>query len=299
MGSHSEQYNPDFLTPSVTLDIHKIVDENSQVTAYNPGLQPSWIQEQIRSLCSVQSELGQKMKNLNIKHTIFIVLWTTLTLGLLPVYYAEYRAETAGEETASLPPPADTEIRSWKAIARDLIKIWTLVCKGGLGLCPLSLTMLQIHGVTESTLARTSTIAACVCGGSAFLLSAVFISMRSKLNRGKIAHLWVEASPSLSVPEAVIFWTTLVSPMSYLIWSILFCVLTLLVVSWNKYIGGGIAPDAGNSEGAKPAFIISGVFLTTLIIETIVQVRRAIALIRGNAAREATVAVPHPIPGNP
>ncbi|KAF8958484.1 hypothetical protein BDZ97DRAFT_1442496 [Flammula alnicola] len=239
------------------------------------------------------------MKNLNISHTIFIVLWTTLTLGLLPVYYAEYRAETTGAETVSLPSPADTEVRSWKDVAKDLIKIWALVCKGGLFLCPLSLTLLQIHGVTESTLARTSTIAACVCGGSAFLLSAVFISMRSKLNRGRVAHLWVEASPSLSAPKAVIFWTTLVSPMSYLMWSMLFCILTLLVVAWNKYIGGGITPDAGNSEGAKPAFIISGVFLTTLIIGSIVQVRRAIALIRGIAACEATGAVRHPVSGNP
>ncbi|KAF8956693.1 hypothetical protein BDZ97DRAFT_1925229 [Flammula alnicola] len=275
------------------------MDENSQVTAYNPGLQSSWIQDQIRSLHSVQSELEQKVKNFNIRHTICIVLWTTLTLGLLPVYYAEYRAETTGAETASLPSPADTEVRSWKDVTKDLIKIWVLVCKGGLFLGPLSLTLLQIHGVTDSTLARTLTIAACVCGGSAFLLSAVFISMRSKLSRGRVAHLWVEASPSLSAPKAVIFWTTLVSPMSYLMWSMLFCILTLLVVAWNKYTGGGITPDAGNSEGAKPALIISGVFLTTLIIGSIVQVRRAIALIRGIAACEATGAVRHPVSGNP
>ncbi|KAF8959535.1 hypothetical protein BDZ97DRAFT_1390232 [Flammula alnicola] len=221
------------------------------------------------------------MKNLNVRHTIVIVLWTALTLGLLPVYYAEYRAETTGAETASLPPPADTEVRSWKVVARDLIKVWTLVCKGGLVLCPLSLTLLQIPGVTESTLARTSTIAACVCGGSAFLLSAVFISMRSKLNRGKIAHLWIEASPSLSTPKALTFWTTLVSPISYLIWSLIFCILTLLLVAWNRYVGGGPTPDGGNSADTKAAFIMSGAFLTSLIVGTVVQVRRAISLVRG------------------
>ncbi|KAF8966030.1 hypothetical protein BDZ97DRAFT_1917738 [Flammula alnicola] len=281
MGSHSEQYNPGIPSPSITLYTRQIVDDNSQGTVYEPGPQPSWIQEQIRSLRSVQSELRQKMKNLNTRHTIFIVLWTTLTLGLLPVYYAEYRAETTGAEAASLPPPADTEVRSWKVVARDLTKIWALVCKGGLVLCPLSLTLLQIPGVTESTLARTSTIAACVCGSSAFLLSAVFISMRSKLNGGKIAHLWIEVSPSLSAPKALVFWTTLVSPMSYLIWSLLFCVLTLLVVSWNTYIGGGPTPDGGNSAETKAAFITSGVFLTSLIIGTVVQVYRAISLVRG------------------
>ncbi|KAF8972109.1 hypothetical protein BDZ97DRAFT_1913349 [Flammula alnicola] len=120
MGSYSEQYNPGFPIPSTTLYTHESVDQNSQVT---PGLQPSWIQEQMQSLCSVQSELGQKMKNLNVVHTIFIVLWTALTLGLLPVYYAEHRAETTGAETASLPPPADTEVQSWNNVARDLINI--------------------------------------------------------------------------------------------------------------------------------------------------------------------------------
>ncbi|KAF8959536.1 hypothetical protein BDZ97DRAFT_1922883 [Flammula alnicola] len=258
-----------------------MVDENSRVTAYNPGLRPSWIQEQIRSLRSIRSELGQKMKNLNVRHTIVIVLWTALTLGLLPVYYAEYRAETTGAETASLPPPADTEVRSWKVVARDLIKVWALGTTETYLVLRLSLTLLQIPGVIGSTLPRTLTIAACVCGGSAFLLSAVFISMRSKLNRGKIAHLWVEASPSLSAPEALVFWTTLVSPMSYLIWSLLFCILTLLVVSWNRYIGGGPTPDGGNSANTKAAFITSGVFLTSLIIGTVVQIRRAISLVRG------------------
>ncbi|KAF8972108.1 hypothetical protein BDZ97DRAFT_1913348 [Flammula alnicola] len=281
MENHSEQYNPGFPTPSITLYTHEIVDQNSQVTAYIAGLQPSWIQEQIRFLHSIQSKLGQKMKDLDIIHTIFIALWTALTLGLLPVYYAEYRAETTGAETASLPSPADTEVQSWNNVARDLINIWALVCKGGLVLCPLSLTLLQIPGVTESTLARTSTIAACVCSGSAFLLSAVFISMESKLNRGQIAHLWVEASSSLSASKALTFWTTLVSPMSYLIWSLLFCILTLLVVSWNRYIGGGPTPDGGNSADTKAAFITSGVFLTSLIVGTVVQVRRAISLVQG------------------
>ncbi|KAF8959532.1 hypothetical protein BDZ97DRAFT_1922881 [Flammula alnicola] len=281
MGSHCEQYNPGSLTPSITLYTHGMVDENSQVTANNPGPQPSWIQEQLRSLRGIQSELGQKMKNLNTRPTIFIALWTTLTLGLLPVYYAEYRAETTGAETASLPPPADTEVRSWKAVARDLTKVWALCTTEAYLVLRLSLTLLQIPGVTESILARTSTIAACVCGGSAFLLSAVFISMRSKFNRGKIAHLWVEASPSLSAPKALTFWTTLVSPMSYLIWSLIFCILTLLVVSWNRYIGRGPSPDGGNSADTKAAFIASGVFLTSLIIGAVVQVHRAISLVRG------------------
>ncbi|KAF8966033.1 hypothetical protein BDZ97DRAFT_1756755 [Flammula alnicola] len=278
MEGHSEQYNPGFPIPSTTLYTHESVDQNSQIT---PELQPSWIQEQMQSLRSVQSELGQKMKNLNVVHTIFIVLWTALTLGLLPVYYAEHRAETTGAETASLPPPADTAVRAWKVVTRDLIKVWALCTTEAYLVLRLSLALLQIPGVTESTLARTSTISACVCSGSAFLLSAMFISMRSKLNCGRIAHLWIEASPSLSAPKALIFWTTLASPMSYLIWSLLFCILTLLVVSWNRYIGGGPSPDGGNSADTKAAFITSGVFLTSLIVGTVVQVRRAISLVRG------------------
>ncbi|KAF8965701.1 hypothetical protein BDZ97DRAFT_1756993 [Flammula alnicola] len=118
----------------------------------------------------------------------------------------------------------------------------------------MSLTLLQFDGM-KSTLARTLTIAACACAGGAFILSAIFISIRSKLSRGSMGNLWVEASPTLSTPGALTFWVTLVSPMSYMIWSLLYCVLALLVVSWNNYVGGGTIPDAGNSTDAKPAFI--------------------------------------------
>ncbi|KAF8972070.1 hypothetical protein BDZ97DRAFT_1752689 [Flammula alnicola] len=153
----------------------------------------------------------------------------------------------------SLPVPADTQVRSWQGAVKNLTKIWALVCKGGVVLLPMSLTLLQFGG-TKSTLARTLTIAACVCAGGAFILSAIFISMRSRLSRGSVGNLWAEASPTLSSPGALTFWVTLVSPMSYIIWSLLFCVLTVLVVSWNKDVGG-TTPDVGNSTDAKAAFI--------------------------------------------
>ncbi|KAF8965702.1 hypothetical protein BDZ97DRAFT_1756995 [Flammula alnicola] len=263
MSNYTVQCDPHLTPPSITSDPNETVNENSPVTA-------PWIQEQIQALrTSVQLRqlaahlmiytifsglFGQKIKNLYIKYNISITLWTVLTLGLLPAYYAEYREERIGTEISSLPVPSDTQVRSWQSIVKNLTKSWVLVCKGGVVLLPMSLTLLQFGGM-KSTLARMLTIAACVCAGGAFILSAILISMRSKLSRGSIGNLWAEASPTLSTPGALTFWVTLVSPMSYMIWSLLFCVLTLLVVSWNKYIGEGTTPDVGNSTDAKAAFI--------------------------------------------
>ncbi|KAF8972072.1 hypothetical protein BDZ97DRAFT_1752691 [Flammula alnicola] len=284
MGDDSEQCDPRLTTLSITSYSNETVNENSPVTA-------AWIQEQIQALhtsAQLSKLFRQKIKNLYIKYNISVMLWTVLTLGLLPAYYAEYREEMTATETPSLPAPADTERRSWKDVARDMMKVWALVCKGGLVLCPMSLTLLQFGGM-KSTLARTLTIAACICAGGAFILSAIFISMRSKLSRGSIGNLWVEASPTLSSPGALTFWVTLVSPMSYMIWSLLYCVLTLLVISWNKYVGGGTTPDIGNSTDAKPAFIgpLSRFAEPLLSSEG------------GNAAREATGATPHRARGYP
>ncbi|KAF8959538.1 hypothetical protein BDZ97DRAFT_1837609 [Flammula alnicola] len=114
------------------------------------------------------------------------------------------------------------------------------------------------------------------------------MAAKSTFKDRNFRNKWVEAcifpnkytySIGFQTVEAVEFWALLALPLSSLIWSVLFCVSTILTVVWTEQNGGGV-PKNGDYNVGQATFVSSARFLTTLTLTIIAQIYRAVKMFR-------------------
>ncbi|KAF8189642.1 hypothetical protein BJ912DRAFT_1042072 [Pholiota molesta] len=193
------------------------------------------------------------------------LVWRIATLGRSFLIYKTMRF---GQRTAGLPSfttPSDFVSRAtaeWNLALQHTSKEWKMSCSGCALIAPLSMSMLQINSVFNDVLARTSTIAAFVFAVAGLVLSASLVLNLHQLNRRKCRNQWINASRSFGDLESIEFWSLLAFPMSLLMWSVIFFLITVLVLAWNIQDGSLLSDSI--SGGKRAQSIISATFLMLL-----------------------------------
>ncbi|KAF8966028.1 hypothetical protein BDZ97DRAFT_1917736 [Flammula alnicola] len=219
-------------------------------------------------------------------------VWMALTLGLARFYYTTWRlvqSQSTTENTSPDSPASSLGINvanvflvhaKWHRLVRKLMKVWKLVRLGCALLLPLSIAFLQLDSVFNNVLGRTTAISAFIFSSTGLALSCLFIASKTTFNDRNFRNKWVEVSRSgLETMEAVEFWALLALPLSSLVWSVLFCVSTILIVVWTEQNGRGILTNGDYNVG-QAAFVSSATFLTTLTLTIIAQIYRAMKMFR-------------------
>ncbi|KAF8972105.1 hypothetical protein BDZ97DRAFT_1011644 [Flammula alnicola] len=233
-----------------------------------------------------------------------------LTLGLTRFYYTTWRlvqSQSTTENTSPDGPASSLGINvadvflvhaKWYRLVRKLMKVWKLVRLGCALLLPLSIAFLQLDSVINNVLGRTTAISAFIFSSTGLALSCLYMATKSTFSDRRFRNKWVEACTfpnkymfdvtmvlqasrsGLETMEAVEFWALLALPLSSLVWSVLFCVSTILIVVWTEQNGRGILTNGDYNVG-QAAFVSSATFLTTLTLTIIAQIYRAVKMFRG------------------
>ncbi|PPQ82817.1 hypothetical protein CVT25_009195 [Psilocybe cyanescens] len=163
----------------------------------------------------------------------------------------------------------DSNYAQWAKVLRRMVAIWRLARLGCAVLLPLSITLLQIDGVVNTVLSRTCTISTAVFAAAGLISSGVYLFLRNELINNKNKTRWIQASQvetSYSI-QSIEFWTYLALPVASMIWGILTCVITVVCIAWTHH--------SDDMEEPESAFISSAVFITSLILITLVYVYKA------------------------
>ncbi|KDR69208.1 hypothetical protein GALMADRAFT_145609 [Galerina marginata CBS 339.88] len=205
-----------------------------------------------------------------IYHYIWGMLCMIYSAGMYRVYYARFRLKDR-EGGSRLEVIYDSNYAQWAKTVRRMCGIWRLVRVGCGLLLPVSIALLQINGVIDSVFARTCTIVTAIFSGAGLLTSGVYLFHRQELKDEITRRKWAHASRHPSEMESIEFWTCLALPVISLIWSILFCAVTVVCIAWTK-------PNSIVHE-KQSTYIASAVFVTALSLTTLVHLYKAAGLV--------------------
>ncbi|KAF9474619.1 hypothetical protein BDN70DRAFT_959932 [Pholiota conissans] len=206
------------------------------------------------------------------------VLTRILTFGISERYYNTRKfSPTLSLELLEVQPhPQHNEDANakWDEVVMNFHDEWKIVSVGcGIGI-PLSVGLLQIDSILQSTMGRTTAIMTFILSGAGFILAASFLIMirvNTRREERRCPSLWIEASRDFDHVVSIEFWTILAMPLCLFIWSAIFCAVTVLSLAWSG-TNDNIIPGGGTST-------LTGIWLLTFTLLMIGPVYRAITFV--------------------
>ncbi|KDR74357.1 hypothetical protein GALMADRAFT_280339 [Galerina marginata CBS 339.88] len=223
---------------------------------------------------------------------LYMVIMMWYTLGLYPVFYRRMRFVARAGHRHAGPAYNDRDhypemlagYRQWENILHRMRTVWKATLSICLLFLSLSVAFLQIDEVIDNVLTRTFVIASCLFSGTGLLISNIYLVKILKLNGRGTRERWINASSTLTTPESIDFWVSLVMPVSSLMWSILCCIATLVAIAWT---GPTVDTTDGQTGNAETAIALSATFLTALMVGKATQFYRATKLLRQEWHRDS------------
>ncbi|KAF9474622.1 hypothetical protein BDN70DRAFT_996938 [Pholiota conissans] len=200
------------------------------------------------------------------------------TLGLSRTFY-EARRFKPTQVLPIHPFTLDaTRAIQWNTVLRTLSREWKQISIASGLILTLSIALLQIDTILQNPLGRTTAVTAAILSGQSFILAGTFTSIIPRNQGYKWSCQWIEASLSFNNLVSVEFWLFLALPLSLLVWSTIFFIITILTLLWN---GGSVPVEAdGGESSSRLENIVGGIFVTTLTILSIGPGYRAIKFAR-------------------
>ncbi|KDR71057.1 hypothetical protein GALMADRAFT_214076 [Galerina marginata CBS 339.88] len=206
------------------------------------------------------------------------IMWITSSLGLHRVYYTQWRLSERYGSLKGLPLNAARIFAiqfRWDSIVCRMVTVWKAIWIGCTLLLPLSVAFLQVEGVLERALTRTATLSSVVFSIAGIVSSGIYLSGKVKFTSKRIRNKWKEASSYPASAGSIEFWACLALPVSSMIWSALYSMSTLLMISWTK--GAATSVKALESQ-SEIGFLASALFITAQILVAAAQICRALKL---------------------
>ncbi|KAF8189732.1 hypothetical protein BJ912DRAFT_966277 [Pholiota molesta] len=216
----------------------------------------------------------------SLGHWLPRAIWVIMTFGLCRVFYKTWpyvpRAVDAGSDGLPFVVNTNHGFAEWNIIVGKLKKQWKQICLGCALILSLAVALLQIDLVLKSTIGRTTAIMSFIFSSAGLVLGTSFRLIIHRSKDGKCPNQWIKASQSLDNLESIRFWSFPALPLSLLVWSVIFCFITVLGLPWAVQNGSAESGSAAMRRGE----IISVSFLMILTAMVIAPVYRGIKFAR-------------------
>ncbi|KAF9466846.1 hypothetical protein BDZ94DRAFT_1157137, partial [Collybia nuda] len=149
---------------------------------------------------------------------------------------------------------------NWEAFIESLMTEWKTNNLIAVLLLSAILTTLQIDGVSNDPVARSSALASLVCGLMGLLYGCMYTIRFGTMRKGYKAIQWAEEAQQTKTQIFWNVWVFLAMPAVWLCWSIILFVTSILVYVWQTGSDHGHVLQLSPTMALGPRVAVTGLF---------------------------------------